>query len=180
MTEEIELLKEELNGKIESLRKSLATLRTGRASPKMLDGIQVEYYGDKIALNQIASIQVPEPRQLLIKPYDRNDIKAIVSALNASNIGITPINDGNLVRLNVPALTEERRREIAKTAKKYAEEGKVAIRNSRRDALDMIKDAEYPEEMQKKLEQEAQKLTDEYCKKADEEFASKEKEIMTI
>ena len=162
MTEEIELLKEELNGKIESLRKSLATLRTGRASPKMLDGIQVEYYGDKIALNQIASIQVPEPRQLLIKPYDRNDIKAIVSALNASNIGITPINDGNLVRLNVPALTEERRREIAKTAKKYAEEGKVAIRNSRRDALDMIKDAEYPEDMQKKLEQEAQKLTDEY------------------
>ena len=180
MTEEIELLKEELNGKIESLRKSLATLRTGRASPKMLDGIQVEYYGDKIALNQIASIQVPEPRQLLIKPYDRNDIKAIVSALNASNIGITPINDGNLVRLNVPALTEERRREIAKTAKKYADEGKVAIRNSRRDALDMIKDAEYPEDMQKKLEQEAQKLTDEYCKKADEEFASKEKEIMTI
>lgn len=180
MTEEIELLKEELIGKIESLRKSLATLRTGRASPKMLDGIQVEYYGDKIALNQIASIQVPEPRQLLIKPYDRNDIKAIVSALNASNIGITPINDGNLVRLNVPALTEERRREIAKTAKKYAEEGKVAIRNSRRDALDMIKDAEYPEDMQKKLEQEAQKLTDEYCKKADEEFASKEKEIMTI
>lgn len=180
MTEEIELLKEELNGKIEALRKSLATLRTGRASPKMLDGIQVEYYGDKIALNQIASIQVPEPRQLLIKPYDRNDIKAIVSALNASNIGITPINDGNLVRLNVPALTEERRREIAKTAKKYAEEGKVAIRNSRRDALDMIKDAEYPEDMQKKLEQEVQKLTDEYCKKADEEFASKEKEIMTI
>lgn len=180
MTEEIELLKEELNGKIESLRKSLATLRTGKASPKMLDGIQVEYYGDKIALNQIASIQVPEPRQLLIKPYDRNDIKAIVSALNASNIGITPINDGNLVRLNVPALTEERRREIAKTAKKYAEEGKVAIRNSRRDALDMIKDAEYPEDMQKKLEQEVQKLTDEYCKKADEEFASKEKEIMTI
>ena len=180
MTEEIELLKEDLETKIENLRKSLATLRTGRASPKMLDGIQVEYYGDKIALNQIASIQVPEPRQLLIKPYDRNDIKAIVSALNASNIGITPINDGNLVRLNVPALTEERRREIAKTAKKYAEEGKVAIRNSRRDALDMIKDAEYPEDMQKKLEQEAQKLTDEYCKKADEEFASKEKEIMTI
>ena len=122
MTEEIELLKEDLETKIENLRKSLATLRTGRASPKMLDGIQVEYYGDKIALNQIASIQVPEPRQLLIKPYDRNDIKAIVSALNASNIGITPINDGNLVRLNVPALTEERRREIAKTAKKYAED----------------------------------------------------------
>ena len=180
MTEEIELLKEDLESKIESLRKSLATLRTGRASAKMLDGIQCEYYGDKIPLNQIASVQVPEPRQLLIKPYDRNDIKSIVAAINASNIGITPINDGNVVRLNVPALTEERRREIAKTAKKYAEEGKVAIRNCRRDALDMIKDAEYPEDMQKKLEAEVQKLTDEYCKKADEEFASKEKEIMTI
>ena len=180
MTEEIELLKEDLESKIDSLRKSLATLRTGRASAKMLDGIQCEYYGDRIPLNQIASVQVPEPRQLLIKPYDRNDIKSIVAAINASNIGITPINDGNVVRLNVPALTEERRREIAKTAKKYAEEGKVAIRNCRRDALDMIKDAEYPEDMQKKLEAEVQKLTDEYCKKADEEFASKEKEIMTI
>ena len=147
MTEEIELLKEELIGKIESLRKSLATLRTGRASPKMLDGIQVEYYGDKIALNQIASIQVPEPRQLLIKPYDRNDIKAIVSALNASNIGITPINDGNLVRLNVPALTEERRREIAKTAKKYAEEGKVAIRNIRREAIEDLEKEKLPEDV---------------------------------
>ena len=180
MTEEIELLKEDLESKIEALRRSLATLRTGRASAKMLDGIQCEYYGDRIPLNQIASVQVPEPRQLLIKPYDRNDIKSIVAALNASNIGITPINDGNVVRLNVPALTEERRREIAKTAKKYAEEGKVAIRNCRRDALDMIKDAEYPEDMQKKLETEVQKLTDEYCKKADEEFTSKEKEIMTI
>ena len=118
MTEEIELLKEDLESKIEALRRSLATLRTGRASAKMLDGIQCEYYGDKIPLNQIASVQVPEPRQLLIKPYDRNDIKSIVAALNASNIGITPINDGNVVRLNVPALTEERRREIAKTAKK--------------------------------------------------------------
>ncbi len=180
MTEEIELLKADLDSKIDALKKSLSTLRTGRASAKMLDGIQVEYYGDKIALNQIASIQVPEPRQLVVKPYDRNDMKAIVSAINASNIGITPINDGNLVRLNVPALTEDRRREIAKTAKKYAEEGKVAIRNCRRDALDMIKDAEYPEDMQKRLEQEVQKLTDEYCKKADEEYASKEKEIMTI
>ena len=180
MTEEIELLKADLESKIEALKRSLSTLRTGRASAKMLDGIQVEYYGDKIPLNQIASIQVPEPRQLVIKPYDRNDMKAIVSAINASNIGITPINDGNLVRLNVPALTEERRREIAKTAKKYADEGKVALRNCRRDALDMIKDAEYPEDMQKRLEQEVQKLTDEYCKKADEEFASKEKEIMTI
>ena len=180
MTEEIELLKADLEGAIENLRKSLSTLRTGRASARMLDGIQVEYYGDTIPLNQIASVQVPEPRQLVVKPYDRNDMKAIISAINASNIGITPINDGNLVRLNVPALTEERRREIAKTAKKYAEEGKVAIRNCRRDALDMIKDAEYSEDMQKKLETEVQKLTDEFCKKADEEFASKEKEIMTI
>lgn len=180
MTEEIELLKEDLERSLEGLRRNLATLRTGRASAKMLDGIQVDYYGDKIPLNQIASVQVPEPRQLVIKPYDRNDLKSIIAAINASNLGINPINDGNLVRLNIPPLTEERRREIAKTAKKYSEEGKVVVRNCRRDALDMIKDAEYPEDMQKKLETEVQKLTDEYCKKVDEEYLAKEKEIMTI
>ncbi len=180
MEEEIELAKEEMEKGIASLKNNLSTLRTGRASVSMLDNIQVEYYGDMIALNQIASVTIPEARQLLIKPYDKNDAKAIVSALNASSLGITPINDGNVIRLNIPALTEERRREIAKTAKKYSEEGKVVIRNARRDCLDMIKNAEYPEDMEKKLQADVQKLTDEYCKKIDEEYASKEKEIMTI
>ena len=176
MEEEIELAKEEMEKGIASLKNNLSTLRTGRASVSMLDNIQVEYYGDMIALNQIASVTIPEARQLLIKPYDKNDAKAIVSALNASSLGITPINDGNVIRLNIPALTEERRREIAKTAKKYSEEGKVVIRNARRDCLDMIKNAEYPEDMEKKLQADVQKLTDEYCKKIDEEYASKEKE----
>lgn len=180
MEEEIELAKEEMEKGIASLKYNLSTLRTGRASVSMLDNIQVEYYGDMIALNQIASVTIPEARQLLIKPYDKNDAKAIVAALNASNLGITPINDGNVIRLNIPALTEERRREIAKTAKKYSEEGKVVIRNARRDCLDMIKNAEYPEDMEKKLQADVQKLTDEYCKKIDDEYASKEKEIMTI
>ncbi len=180
MEEEIELAKEEMEKGIASLRNNLSTLRTGRASVSMLDNIQVEYYGDMIALNQIASVTIPEARQLLIKPYDKNDAKAIVAALNASNLGITPINDGNVIRLNIPALTEERRRDIAKTAKKYSEEGKVVIRNARRDCLDMIKNAEYPEDMEKKLQADVQKLTDEYCKKIDDEYASKEKEIMTI
>ena len=184
MTEEIELLKEDLESKIESLRKSLATLRTGRASAKMLDGIQCEYYGDKIPLNQIASVQVPEPRQLLIKPYDRNDIKSIVAALNASNIGITPINDGNVVRLNVPALTEERRREIAKTAKKYAEEGKVAIRNIRRDGLDgfkKLKNAkEITEDQYAEYESAIEKLTQKTVEAIDKVIADKEKELLTV
>jgi ribosome recycling factor len=180
MEEEIELAKEEMEKGIASLRNNLSTLRTGRASVSMLDNIQVEYYGDMIALNQIASVTIPEARQLLIKPYDKNDAKAIVAALNASNLGITPINDGNVIRLNIPALTEERRRDIAKTAKKYSEEGKVVIRNARRDCLDMIKNAEYPEDLEKKLQADVQKLTDEYCKKIDDEYASKEKEIMTI
>jgi ribosome recycling factor len=180
MEEEILLAKEEMEKGLDSLRKNLATLRTGRASARMLDSVYVEYYGDRIQLIQIASVTVPEPRQIVVKPYDKNDIKAIIAGINASNIGITPINDGNLVRLNVPALTEERRKEIAKTAKKYSEEGKIVIRNVRRDTLDMIKDAEYPEDTQKKLEQDVQKITDEYCKKIDEEYALKEKEIFTI
>lgn len=180
MEEELEMCKAEMESNLEALRHNLSTLRTGRASARMLDSVEVEYYGDRISLISIASVSVPEARQLLVKPYDKNDIKAIIAGINASNLGLTPINDGNVVRLNVPALTEERRREIAKTAKKYSEEGKVAIRNARRDCLDMIKDAEYPEDMQKKLEEQVQKLTDEYCKKVDELYADKEKDIMTI
>ncbi|MDD6302456.1 MAG: ribosome recycling factor [Bacillales bacterium] len=180
MEEELELCKEDMERNLANLRNNFSTLRTGRASARMLDSVEVEYYGDRISLISIASVSVPEARQLLVKPYDRNDIKAIIAGINAANLGLTPINDGNVIRLNIPALTEERRREIAKTAKKYAEEGKIAMRNARRDCLDMIKEAEYPEDMQKKLEADVQKLTDEYCKKVDEEYSVKEKDIMTI
>lgn len=180
MEEELEFAKEQMESCMQSLSNNFGTLRTGRANARMLDGVLVEYYGDKMPLNQIASVSVPEARQLLVKPYDKNDLKAIIAGINEANLGVTPINDGNVIRINIPPLTEERRREIVKVAKKYAEEGKVAIRNARRDCLDMIKAAEYPEDAEKRLQQEAQKLTDDYCKKVDEVYASKEKELLTI
>ena len=172
---------EKMNKSIENYRSTLSTLRTGRASPAMLNGIEVDYYGSPTPLNQISSISVPEPRQLLIKPYDRNDVKNVVSAINASDLGINPINEGTQIRLMIPALTEERRREIAKQAHKYAEECKIAVRNIRRDYMDILKiDDSYPEDMQKRAQDDIQKVTDESTKEIDQILADKEKEIMAI
>ena len=170
-----------MNKSIEMLSQSLATLRTGRASAAMLSGINVDYYGSPTPLNQISSITVPEPRQLLIKPYDKNDVKAIVAAINASDIGINPINEGQLVRLNIPAMTEDRRREVSKQARKYGEECKVTVRNIRRDYMELVKlDEEMSEDYQKRVEDDIQKVTDEAVKKIDSIIAEKEKEIMTV
>lgn len=181
MDELVLLAREQMEKSVDSLKGSLATVRTGRASAALLDGVMVDYYGEPTPLNQIASVTIPEARQLVIKPYDRNDIKNIIAAINASNLGLTPINDGALVRLNVPALTEERRRELVKVSKKYCEEGKVAVRNVRRDYMDELKkDKSLPEDTRKSLEGEIQKVTDEFCKKIDEVYAAKEKDIMTI
>ncbi len=172
---------EKMNKSIENLRSTLATLRTGRASPAMLNGIEVDYYGSPTPLNQISSITVPEPRQLLIKPYDRNDVKNIVSAINASDLGLNPINEGVQIRLMIPVLTEERRRDIVKQARKYAEECKVAIRNIRRDYMDILKiDDSYSEDLQKRAQDDIQKVTDEAVKNVDSILADKEKEIMAI
>ena len=170
-----------MNKSIEALQQTLSTLRTGRASAAMLNGINVDYYGSPTPLNQISSITVPEPRQLLIKPYDKNDVKSIVAAINASDLGINPINEGQQIRLNVPALTEERRRDISKQARKYGEEAKVMIRNIRRDYMDLVKlDEEMSEYYQKRVEEDIQKVTDEAVKKIDSIVAEKEKEIMSI
>lgn len=166
---------------LESLNNSLSTLRTGRASAAMLNGIDVDYYGSPTPLNQIASISVPEPRQLLIKPYDKNDVKNIVAAINASDLGINPVNEGALIRLSIPPLTEDRRRDISKQARKYGEEAKVAIRNIRRDYMDLVKlDEDMTEDYQKRVQDEIQKSTDEFCKNIDAIIAEKEKELMTI
>ena len=170
-----------MNKTIEAYRGALATLRTGRASPAMLNGIEVDYYGSPTPLNQISSITVPEPRQLLIKPYDRNDVKNIVSAIHASDLGLNPINEGVQVRLMIPVLTEERRREIVKQAHKYAEEAKVAVRNIRRDYMEVLKiDDSYPEDALKRAQEDIQKVTDEAVKNIDNILAEKEKEIMAI
>lgn len=172
---------EKMNKTIESLRSTLATLRTGRASPAMLNHIEVEYYGSPTPLNQISSITVPEPRQLLIKPYDRNDVKNVVNAIHTSDLGLNPINEGTQVRLMIPVLTEERRREITKQAHKYAEEAKVAIRNIRRDYMDVLKiDDSYREDDLKRAQDDIQKVTDEATKKVDSILAEKEKELMAI
>ena len=170
-----------MNKTIESLRQSLATLRTGRASPAILAGVQIDYYGSMTPISQVSSITVPEPRQLLVKPYDKNDMKAIISAINASNLGLNPINEGTMIRLIIPALTQERRVEISKQAKKYGEEAKVAIRNIRRDYMDVIKeDDSMSEDFQKRATDDLQKVTDEAIKNIDNVVAEKEKELMSI
>ena len=166
---------------IESLRATLVTLRTGRANPQMLNGLMIDYYGSPTPVNQISSITVPEPRQLIIKPYDKNDIKAIVTAIHASDLGLNPINEGLQIRLIIPALTEERRRELTKQARKYGEEAKVAVRNIRREYVDLVKDSdEMTEDYQKRVLDEIQKVTDEAIKSIDQIVADKEKEMMQI
>lgn len=177
----IDLAKERMEKTIVSLNSNLNTLRTGRANPAILENLEVEYYGEMMPVTQIASIKIPEPRQLLIAPYDANDVKSIVSAINKSKIGINPIIDGKQIRLIIPALTEDRRKELAKKSKVYGEEGKVAIRNIRRDALeDIKKDSSYTEDTRKKENEDVQKLTDEYIKKIDDILKVKEKEIMEL
>ena len=173
--------KERMNKTIESFRGDLAVLRTGRASPAILDRVECEYYGDKIAVNQIASITVPEPRQLLIKPYDKNDVKSIVAAINSSNIGINPISDGDSIRLVIPPLNEETRRDLVKKAKAMLENAKVAIRNIRREYVDFVKSADdMTEDYQKRVQDDIQKVHDETMKTLDDILATKEKEIMSI
>ena len=183
MEEDIILMdaEERMEKTFEALKNNYSTLRTGRAATSMLDRIEVDYYGSMTPINQLSSITIPEPRQLLIKPYDRNDLKSIVAAINASDLGLNPINDGTTVRLIIPPLTEERRRELSKLAKRYAEDSKVAIRNVRRDAMDEVKkDSSFTEDSRKVEEQEIQKWTDKFIKKIDEVYAQKEKDIMTV
>ena len=173
--------KNRMNKSIDSLRSTLVTLRTGKANPQMLNGLMIDYYGSPTPVNQISSITIPEPRQLLIKPYDKNDVKAIVTAINASDLGINPINEGIQIRLMIPVLTEERRRDLTKQARKYGEESKVAIRNIRREYIDLIKeDEEMPEDYQKRVLDEIQKVTDESIKTIDTVVAEKEKEMMSL
>ena len=173
--------KERMAKSVESFKGELTQLRTGRASPAMLDRIECDYYGDKIAINQISSVSVPEPRQLLIKPYDRGDIKSIISAISASNIGINPINDGDSIRLIIPALTEETRRDLMKKAKALSEEAKVAIRNIRREYIDFVKDSdEMTDDYKKRVQDDIQKVTDEAIKSVETVLADKEKDIMSI
>jgi len=173
--------KEKLDKSIQSLKDNFVTLRTGRANPNMLDKVQADYYGDKMPINQIASITSPEPRQILVKPYDKNDVKAIVAAINAANLGITPTVDGDQIRIVVAALTEDIRKEIVKKAKAMSEEAKVSVRNIRREYFDFLKDDDsYSDDLKERIQDEIQKIVDETNKTIDTLFANKEKEILTI
>lgn len=173
--------KERLAKCVTALANELVTLRTGRASPAMLDRVECEYYGDKIAINQISSISSPEPRQLLIKPYDKGDVKAIVAAIAAANLGVNPINEGDSIRITVAPLTEDTRREMVKKAKAMTEEAKVAARNVRREYVDFVKDADdMTDDYKERVQDDIQKVVDETMKQIEETFAAKEKEIMTV
>ena len=173
-------LNENMDKAIESLEKRFATVRAGRANPSSLDGIMVEYYGSMTPLKQLATISVPEARQLLIKPFDKSCLKGIEKAILASNLGYNPGNDGETIRIVIPELTEERRRELVKQVKALAEEAKVAIRNIRRDAMEEIDKLEVSEDEQKGLEKDVQDTVNEYNKKVEAKLKEKEQELLTV
>lgn len=169
---------------IEAVKADFASVRAGRANASVLDRVQVEYYGSPTPLNQVASISSPDPRQLLIQPWDSSLLREIEKAILTSELGINPQNDGKVIRLTFPQLTEERRKELTKQVHKYAEGGKVAVRNIRRDVMDKIKAAkkmsEITEDDAKDYEKKLQDVTDKYVKKLDELAAEKEKELMSV
>ena len=169
---------------LEHLSEEFGSVRAGRANAKVLDRITVEYYGSETPLNGVATISTPDARTLVIQPWDTTLLKEIQKAIQASDLGINPQNDGKVIRLVFPQLTEERRKELTKQVKKYAEDAKVAMRNIRRDGMDYIKklkkDAQLTEDEQKKAEKDLQDILDKFIRRADEALAAKEKELMSI
>ena len=173
-------LTDKMDKAIESLDKRFATVRAGRANPSSLDGIMVEYYGSMTPLKQLATISVPEARQLLIKPFDRGALKDIEKAILASNLGYNPGNDGETIRIIIPELTEERRRELVKQVKALAEDSKVTVRNLRREALEDVKKCELPEDQAKGMVNDIQDMVNEYNKKIEAKLKEKEQELLTV
>ena len=181
MENEIILMsKEKLDKTIEALEKKFATVRAGRANPSSLDGVMVEYYGNMTPLKQLTTISVPEGNQLLIKPFDKSCLPAIEKAIIAANLGYNPSNDGETIRIVIPALTEERRKELTKQVKAISEEAKVSVRNIRHDAIEKIEKEELPEDVEKGLEKEIQDLVNNYNKKIEDMLKEKEKDLMTV
>ena len=175
---------EKMKKTIDVVAGDFASVRAGRANAAVLDKITVDYYGTPTPINQVGTISSPDPRSLMIQPWDKSLLKAIEKAIQTSDLGINPQNDGQVIRLLFPQLTEERRKELTKQVRKYAEGGKVAVRNIRRDAMDKLKAAEKKGELteddRKDCEKELQDLTDKFCKELDEMCAKKEKELMAV
>lgn len=169
---------------VDAAQRSFNTIRTGRANASLLDRVMVDYYGSETPLKSLANISTPDPSTIAIQPYDKGSMAAIEKAISLSDIGLTPNNDGTIVRLNVPPLTSERRQEFAKLAGKYAEEAKVSVRNIRRDAVDSIrkqeKSSEISEDESRDIQEKVQKLTNKYTSKIDDLLAHKEEDITTI
>jgi ribosome recycling factor len=171
-----------MHGAVEALKHDLGGLRTGRASTSLLDPIQVDVYGANMPLNQVATVSVPEPRLLSVQVWDRSNVSAVEKAIRNAGLGINPITDGQNIRLPIPDLTEDRRKELAKLSHQYAEKAKIAVRNVRRDGMDALKTDEKKKEIseddRKRLDAEVQKLTDDAVKEIDQVAAAKEKEIL--
>ncbi len=176
--------KEKMKKTVHVLQDNLNAIRAGRANPKVLDRIMIDYYGVQTPINQVANIQVPEARMITITPWDPSTLTAVEKAIQTSDLGINPNNDGKMIRLTFPALTEERRKELAKTTHKYSEEAKIAIRNIRREALDKfrghLKKKEMTEDMLAEAEEEIQELTDRFIEEVDTHTAEKEKDLLAI
>ncbi|MFS0823580.1 ribosome recycling factor [Bacillus sp. 1P02SD] len=177
-------VKDKMSKAIQALSRELATVRAGRANPAILDKVSVDYYGAPTPLNQLASINVPEARMLVIQPYDKSVLGDMEKAIQKADLGLNPTNDGSIIRISIPPLTEERRRELVKLVKKYAEESKVAVRNVRRDGNDELKklekNGEITEDELRSLTDDVQKITDESINKIDSIAKEKEKEIMEV
>ncbi len=173
-----------MDGALSNLEHEFGKLRTGRASTSLVDDLEVDYYGTATPLSQIASVSIPDSRTIAIQPWDKGAFGAIEKAIQNSDLGLNPVNDGKIIRISIPPLTEERRKDLVKIAKKYTEEAKIAVRNIRRDMNEtlkkMQKEKEITEDEQHKAQDDVQKLTDEYVKKTDEALALKEKEILEI
>ena len=184
MNKKCEVYQDKMHKSVEVMKKEFAAIRAGRANPAVLDKLSVEYFGSMMPVNQLASISSPEPRMLAIQPWDAGALKSIEKAIMASDLGINPTNDGKVIRLLFPQLTEERRRDLIKGVKKTGEDTKVAIRNIRRDGVDHFKKAqkasEITEDELKSLEKDMQDLTDKACKQIDEEVVKKEKELLEV
>lgn len=184
MNEEIEFIldtaKEAMNNALEHLIKELRTIRAGKATPAMLSNVMVDYYGSQTPLSQVANVNTPDARTISIQPWEKNMLQPIEKAIQIANLGFNPMNNGDLIMINVPPLTEERRKGLAKQAKAEAEHAKVGVRNARKDANNDIKKTDISDDLKKVSEGDVQKLTDSYVQKIDETLSVKEKEIMTV
>ena len=169
---------------VEAAQTEFSTLRTGRASPALLDRVQIDYYGQQTPLNQLATISAPEPRMLTIQPFDPNSVSMIERAIQESDLGLTPSNDGKLIRLPIPQLTEERRKDLVKVVRQRAEDGRVAVRNVRRDVMkhleELVRNGDVGDDDERRAEERVQKLTDEHVHKIDELLKRKEAEILEV